>query len=148
MTRTKKNKERVQAFWQDVYVHRNYDAVGKYFAADGVYEDVPTPGSAAVGPKAVATRLRMGHEPVENFRHEIARMIAEDQTVITEHTETWCFHTGEVVALPFVSVMELNDDGMIQLWRDYWDLNTLMNNVPQWWLEHIMQFSPEDFDKD
>ena len=54
--------------------------------------------------------------------------------------------TGEVVALPFVSVMELRD-GMITLWRDYWDLNTLMNNVPQWWIEHIMQFTTDDFNK-
>lgn len=146
MTSIDDNKKRVQDFWQDVYVNRNYDAVGKYFAKDGVYEDVPTPGSAAIGPKAVSTRLRMGHELVESFKHEIARLVGDGDTVITEHTETWCFHTGEVVALPFVSVMELHD-GMITLWRDYWDLNTLMNNVPQWWIEHIMQFTPDDFDK-
>ena len=36
-------------------------------------------------------------------------------------------------------------DDKITLWRDYWDLNTLMNNVPQWWVEHIMTFSTEDF---
>lgn len=141
------NKQRVSRFWDDVYVNRNYEAVGDYFAEDGVYEDVPTPGSAATGPKAVSKRLRIGHEPVEGFRHEIHRLVAEGDTVITEHTETWCFQTGEEVALPFVTVMELKD-GMIKLWRDYWDLSTLMNNVPQWWLDHIMQFTPEDFDRE
>lgn len=138
------NKQLVSDFWNDVYVGRNYDAVGQYFAADGVYEDVPTPGSAATGPEAVSKRLRMGHEPVQSFKHEVHRMVADGDVVMTEHTETWCFHTGEVVPLPFVSVMEVRD-GKIRLWRDYWDLNTLMNNVPAWWVEHIMQFSPEDF---
>lgn len=138
------NKALVERFWQEVYVGRDYDAVAKYFAEDGVYEDVPSPGSAAIGPQAVATRLRIGHEPVESFKHEIHRMVAEGDTVITEHTETWCFHTGEVVPLPFVTIQTIADD-KITLWRDYWDLNTLMNNVPQWWVEHIMTFSTEDF---
>ena len=71
-------------------------------------------------------------------------MIAEGPTVMVEHTETWHFHTGEVVALPFVSVMEV-EGGMIRLWRDYWDVNTLMSRAPQWWLDHIMAFSVADF---
>lgn len=140
----KNNKALVERFWQEVYVDRDYDAVAKYFAEDGVYEDVPSPGSAAIGPQAVAARLRIGHEPVESFKHEVHRMVAESDTVITEHTETWCFHTGEVVPLPFVTIQTIAD-GKITLWRDYWDLNTLMNNVPQWWVEHIMTFSAEDF---
>lgn len=145
MAQLEQNKQLVREFWDEVYVRRNYDAIARFFAADGVYEDVPTPGNAAHGPVAVATRLRIGHEPVQSFRHDIHRMVAEGDTVITEHTETWCFHTGEEVALPFVTVQELRD-GKIALWRDYWDLGTLMNGAPQWWLDHIMQFSPEDFD--
>lgn len=144
MSRQEEHKNIVRRFWDDVYVNRNYDNVGLYFAEDGVYEDVPTPGNAAHGPVQVSMRLRIGHEPVESFRHDIHRMIAEGNTVITEHTETWCFHTGETVALPFVSIHELRD-GKIVLWRDYWDLSTLMNNVPQWWLDHIMKFTPDDF---
>jgi limonene-1,2-epoxide hydrolase len=141
------NKELVARFWREVYENRDYDRVGQFFAEDGLYEDVPAPDFGARGPKAVAKRLRIGHEPVERFEHEIHRMIAEGNTVITEHTETWFFHTGEVAALPFASVMEI-EDGMIRLWRDYSDMNTLMSKVPQWWLEHIMKFTEEDFYRD
>lgn len=144
MSQQTANKELVTRFWNDVYVARDYDAVGRYFAADGVYVDVPVPDSAATGPQAVATRLRIGHEPVERFEHVIHRMVAEGDTVVTEHTETWHFHTGEVVALPFVSVMEVRE-GMIRLWRDYSDLNTLLAKAPQWWLEHIAKFTVADF---
>lgn len=144
MTQASSNKDLVARFWSEVYENRDYDRVGKFFAEDGVYEDVPVPDSAARGPAAVAKRLRIGHEPVERFTHEIHRMVAEGNTVMTEHTETWHFHTGEIVALPFVSVMEIRD-GMIALWRDYSDMNTLLSKAPQWWLEHIMKFSVADF---
>jgi limonene-1,2-epoxide hydrolase len=98
----------------------------------------------ARGPGAVAKRLRIGHEPVERFTHVVHRMIAEGSTVMTEHTETWHFHTGEVVALPFVSVMEIGD-GKIRLWHDYSNLDTLLKGAPAWWMEHIMTFTVEDF---
>jgi limonene-1,2-epoxide hydrolase len=144
MSQQAANKELVRRFWDDVYVARDYDAIGSYFATDGVYVDVAVPESAATGPQAVAMRLRIGHEPVQRFTHEIHRMVAEGDTVVTEHTETWHFHTGEVIALPFVSVMEISG-GMIRLWRDYSDLNTLLSKAPAWWLEHIAKFTVADF---
>jgi limonene-1,2-epoxide hydrolase len=42
------------------------------------------------------------------------------------------------VILPFVSVHEM-EGGKIRRWFDYWDMQTLMNAAPQWWIEHIMQ---------
>ena len=65
-------------------------------------------------------------------------MVAEGDMVIHEHSEEWHWGTGELVVLPFVSVFELHD-GTITRWWDYWDLGTLMNAAPQWWLDHIMQ---------
>ena len=65
-------------------------------------------------------------------------MTAEDDRVVLEHSEEWHWHTGEFVVLPFVSVFDLRD-GKIARWWDYWDLGTLMNAAPQWWVEHIMQ---------
>ena len=138
------NKALVSQFWQEVYEGRNYARIGDFFAADGEYVDVAMPDSVARGPGAVAKRLRIGHEPVERFTHVVHRMIAEGSTVLTEHTETWHFHTGEVVALPFVSVMEIGD-GKIRLWHDYSNLDTLLKGAPAWWMEHIMTFTVEDF---
>jgi limonene-1,2-epoxide hydrolase len=36
-----------------------------------------------------------------------------------------------------VSVQEIRD-GKIVRWWDYWDMSTLMNAAPAWWVEHIM----------
>ena len=128
----------IRRFWQDLY-DREYEKVGSYFADDGLYEDVPAPDNGAVGPQAVVARLRLGWDPVEKHVHHIYRMVADDKTVMTEHREDWHFHTGEVVELPFVSVHEVNEQGKLNLWRDYWDMNTLMSGVPKWWVERIMQ---------
>ena len=66
----------------------------------------------------------------------MGQMIAEGSVVVTEHAEEWSFHTGEVVMHPFTSVMELSD-GLIARWWDYSNLANLLENAPQWWLEHI-----------
>ena len=144
---TERNRALVLEFWKEVYEGRNYEKVGLYFAEDGLYEDVPTPDAGAIGPETVGRRLAIGHEPVESFDPAIHRIVAEGTTVITEHTETWNFHTGEVVPLPFVSVMEV-EDGKIKLWRDYSDQNMLMSGVPQWWLDHIAKFASTAFGGD
>ncbi|MEM1110528.1 MAG: nuclear transport factor 2 family protein [Pseudomonadota bacterium] len=144
MTDTARCKENSQALWQALY-ERDWDKVGEFFAEDGLYQDVPTPDMGAIGPAAVARRLRIGHDPVERHEHTIFRMVAEGKCVITEHREDWFFHTGEVVKLPFTSIHEYNEAGKISLWRDYWDLSTLMNNAPAWWLEQIMAADGDEF---
>ena len=57
--------------------------------------------------------------------------MSDGDVVVTEHVEEWFWPTGEHVALPYVSVMELRDE-----W-DYWNLPTLMDGASQWWLDHI-----------
>lgn len=144
MSDTERFRTITQSLWQALY-ERDWDQVGSFFAEDGLYQDVPTPDMGAVGPAAVSRRLRIGHEPVERHEHHIERIIAQGNCVITEHREDWYFHTGEVVKLPFTSIHEYNAEGKITLWRDYWDLSTLMNSAPSWWIEQIMAASGDEF---
>lgn len=137
------NKLLVQRFWRTLY-ERDWDAIESYFNDESHYEDVPAPDMGADGAANIVKRLRIGLEPIERFEHHTERMVADGDVVMTEHTETWHFHTGEVVANPFVSVHVIADD-KIKLWKDYWDLQTLLGAAPQWWLDRIMSFSEEDF---
>ena len=147
MSTAAENKNLVLAFWRDLYETRDYDRCGAYFSEDGLYRDVPAPDSGARGPKAIAKRLKIGLEVIDNHVHHLHRIVAEDDTVVTEHTEDWHFKTGEVVKLPFVSVMAF-DNGKIVSWSDYWDMNTLMGGAPQWWLDRLTKYSEEDFYND
>jgi len=128
--------ETVRAFWNALYT-RDWDAIASFFDEDSIYYDVPTGGlSAARGPERIVARLRLGIEPLSDYRHHLRAMAAHDDVVFTEHQEDWYFETGEVVKLPFVSVQHVQGEH-ISLWKDYWDYSTLMNGAPQWWHERL-----------
>ncbi|HEV3367082.1 MAG TPA: nuclear transport factor 2 family protein [Acidimicrobiales bacterium] len=132
------NRARIRAFWGALY-ERDWDRIASFFGADSEYTDVPSPAEdVARGPELIVARLRLGLERISGYEHNLRLMVAEDDTVVTEHSETWHWHTGEQVTLPFVSVHELRD-GVIVRWWDYWDLQTLMNAAPDWWIEHVAQ---------
>ena len=130
------NKALIERFWADLG-RRDFDAVGAYFTADGHYTDVPAPEEGARGPAAIAARLELGLGPLERYVLNPGPIVAAGDMVITEHSEDWYWPTGEHVLLPFVSVHEVQD-GMLVRWWDYWDMGTLMNAAPAWWVEHIM----------
>jgi limonene-1,2-epoxide hydrolase len=132
------NRALIEQFWEDLY-RRDFDRVGAYFAPDGEYTDMPTPpDDVARGPAEIAARLRLGLAPLESIGHEIRMIVADGDTVVTEHVEIWHWPTGERARLPFVSVHEVRDGKLVRWW-DYWDLQTLMAAAPAWWVEHVMR---------
>ncbi|ROO84976.1 limonene-1,2-epoxide hydrolase [Actinocorallia herbida] len=125
-------REIVAAFWTALY-DRDWARLRTFFTAESIYYDVPTgPGAAARGPEGIEARLKLGLEPLAGYDHGTSQVVASDGLVITEHEEHWHWPTGERVTLPFVSVQHLAD-GKITLWRDYWDLATLMSGAPPDW---------------
>ena len=124
---TKENKATVALLWRRLYDERDYEGVGALFAEDGTYVDMPAPEAGAVGPVQVGARLRLGLAPLTELHHDIEEIVAEGDTVVTEHVEHWRFPTGEQVSLPFVSVHRLRDGQIVQ-WRDYW--NCLLYTSP------------------
>jgi limonene-1,2-epoxide hydrolase len=133
----------VERFWSALYA-RDFDALAGFFTPDAHYEDVPAPDPGADGPENIVRRLRIGLGPIERQEHAVHRVVAEGDTVVTEHTEIWHFDADHVVALPFVSIHVVRDGG-IAFWRDYWDLGTLMSGAPAWWIEHLARHSAADF---
>lgn len=126
----------VTAFWEALY-RRDWPRLRTFFGPESIYYDVPTgPGVAARGPAGIEARLRIALEGLSDFGHRKPVIIAEGGTVITEHTELWRWPTGEQAALPVVSVQHVAD-GVITLWRDYWDLGTLMSAAPPGWQEDL-----------
>jgi limonene-1,2-epoxide hydrolase len=130
------NTATVHRLWAALYDRHDFDEVGALFSPDGYYCDMPHPEHGATGPAEVAARLRLGLAKLTDHTHDIERIIAEGDTVVTEHTEHWFFLTGEQVSLPFVSVHRFRGDQIV-LWRDYWNWDTLMSAVPAWWLDEI-----------
>ena len=135
MSKVDANVAFVARFWEDLYAHR-FAALGAYFTADAVYDDVPIPAARVVGPAAIVRKLEIGLARVPRHVHHVHRVVADDDTVVTEHTEDWCFAEDHIVSLPFVSVQEIRD-GRIARWSDYSNIDTLLSAAPSWWLEHV-----------
>ena len=127
----------VQRYW-DALAARDWDGMAALLADDAHYTDVGTPGDGGTGPDGVLRRLRLGIEPLSGYEHiGDVNMIAGGDLVMTEHTERWHFHTGEVIDHSFVSVTQLRD-GKIVRWHDYSNISNITDNAPAWWIEHIM----------
>ena len=132
------NRDRVESFWRALYA-RDWEGIAGFFGPDSEYTDVPSPADdVARGPDQIVARLRLGLERISAYEHDLRLMVAEGDAVVTEHTETWHWHTGEQVTLPFVSVQELRGPAIVRWW-DYWDMQTLMQAAPDWWIEHVAQ---------
>ena len=113
------NKSVVAGLWQALY-RKDWDGVAAHIGERGHYEDVPTPDRGAIGPVNVVKRLKSGLEVVERFEH------------------------GEKLVNHFVTIHEVRD-GKVQLWRDYWDLNTLMSQAPAWWIERLAKHDASEW---
>lgn len=137
------NKRVVARMWECLY-RKDWDGVAACIAPDGHYEDVPAPDAGARGPANVVKRLRVGLDPVARFEHDVHRVVAQGDDVLVEHTETWHFETGEKVVNHFVTVHEVAG-GKIRLWRDYWDLGTMMSQAPKWWIEQIARHTEAEW---
>lgn len=127
----------VETFWAALG-RRDFDAVGALMATEGHYVDVPVkdvePG--AYGPQETAARLRLGIAPLHAYEVHAGPIVAAGGYVVTEHSETWTWEPGVSVTLPFTSVMQVSG-GKVDRWWDYFDLSTIMNAAPAWWIEHI-----------
>ncbi len=137
------NMQVVQQFW-DALAERDWDGMRALLTDDAHYTDVGVPGPGGTGPDGVLRRLRIGIEPLAGYEHlPGTNMIAGGDLVMTEHTERWRFHTGEVIDHSFVSVTQLRD-GKIARWHDYSNISNITDNAPAWWLEHIIEESAKD----
>jgi limonene-1,2-epoxide hydrolase len=108
----------------------DFDAAAALFTDDGYYHDMPLPSDPTVGPEAIRAKLGfMTAGGVEGMDYEIRNIVGEGDVVLVERSETWIFPSG---ARPTLRVMCTIDcrDGKIAGWREYWNYDELMSQMP------------------
>ena len=126
----------VRGLWRTLSA-RDYDGIADWVTDDCIYLDVPLgPALAARGPVDIAKRLRVGWGGLAAYENHDGLLLADDEHVMYEHSETWTFSSGEIVTLPFVSVHRVRD-GRVSLWKDYWDYNAIMTTAPASWVQSL-----------
>jgi limonene-1,2-epoxide hydrolase len=126
----------VLALWRALAA-RDWHAIAPLLSDDCIYYDVPTGAAlAARGGPDIVKRLKVGLAPLAAYLNHDGVMVSNGEDVLYEHSETWTFNTGEIAVLPFVTVHKVRD-GVITLWKDYWDFATLQRQAPPDWMDRM-----------
>ena len=104
---------------------RNYEVSLPLLAEDVEYQNMPLP--PVHGREAVRETLEALLAMCTGFEVITHREVAAGDIVMNERTDRFLLK-GEWVDLPVAGVFELRD-GKIALWRDYFDLPTIMNKM-------------------
>jgi len=78
-------------------------------------------------------RLKVGLEPLAGYENHEGVLVSNGSDVMYEHSETWTFTTGEHGVLRFVTVHKVvlqDGQAKVSLWKDYWDMNSLVSFAP------------------
>ena len=125
----------VLGLWQALS-RRDWDAVKTFLSDDCLYVDMPVPAASARGPEDIVTRLKLGLEPLAGYENYDGVLLSDGEDVMYEHSEKWTFQTGEQGVLRFVTVHKVVD-GKVALWKDYWDMNSLVSFAPPSHFENL-----------
>jgi limonene-1,2-epoxide hydrolase len=126
----------VLGMWQALS-NRDWDAVQTYLSDECIYLDMPVgPMAAARGPVDIVKRLKIGLEPLADYVNHDGLVVTNGVDAMYEHSETWTWETGEIAHLQFVTVHKVVD-GKITLWKDYWDMGTMVAQAPSTWTEGL-----------
>ncbi len=104
---------------------RDYDTAASYLTDDIEYQNMPLP--PVNGKDAVRATLDMLLANAEGSEWVVHREVESGNVVMNERTDRFLIG-GTWMELPVAGVFELRD-GKIALWRDYFDLETIMKQM-------------------
>ena len=122
------NSDIISAFC-DTWASRDIDAIMDFFAEDAVYHNIPIdpPNVGKTRIREVIEMFMNGPSAVEFKVHQQAENA--QGVVMNERTDS--FHIGDsIVSMRVMGAFELAD-GKITAWRDYFDMNQYLSQLPQ-----------------
>jgi limonene-1,2-epoxide hydrolase len=98
---------------------RNVDELLAFFSDDAVYHNIPLP--PVQGHAAIGATLKGFLEPATAAEFEVRALAADGRVVLTERVDRFTIN-GKSIALPVMGTFEIDAQGKISAWRDYFDL--------------------------
>ena len=106
---------------------KDLDEIIAFFSDDAVYHNIPL--APVVGPDQIRATIEGFSGGVEEIVFRVDNIAADGDTVMTERHDIFRFANGEI-DLPVMGTFEVAD-GRITAWRDYFDMNQFMSQMPQ-----------------
>ena len=110
----------------DAMAIKDYDAALPWFTEDCEYTNLPM--GSVTGPAGVRSVLEPFFAPTIENEFRILRVAVDGDTVFTERLDRHLIDTGWV-ELPVTGVFVIRD-GKIAVWREYFDLATIVKQWP------------------
>jgi limonene-1,2-epoxide hydrolase len=103
------------------------DAIVESFTEDAVYHNIPI--APVTGKQAIRDTIAGFSAGVDTIEFRVLNISADGNVVMTERVDA--FITPAVtIELPVMGTFEVKGD-KIAAWRDYFDLNQFMSQMPQ-----------------
>ena len=103
------------------------DAIVEFFTDDAVYHNIPV--DPVTGKQAIRDTIAGFTAGVDSVEFRVRHIVADDNVVLTERIDAFITPTV-TIELPVMGTFELKGD-KIAAWRDYFDLNQFMSQLPQ-----------------
>jgi limonene-1,2-epoxide hydrolase len=110
-----------------VWSKGDLDAIMEFFADDAVYHNIPV--DPVTGRDAIRGTIEGFTGGVDSIEFKVRNISASGSVVMTERIDVFTFPTT-TIELPVMGTFEVSKD-KITAWRDYFDLNQFMSQIPQ-----------------
>lgn len=104
------------------------DDVMGFFADGAVYHNIPV--APVEGTDAIRATIEGFTAGVEAVEFRLLAIAADGGTVLTERLDVFVFPGGHTIQLPVMGTFEVDAQGRITAWRDYFDLQQFMGQLP------------------
>ena len=103
------------------------DAIVESFTEDAVYHNIPI--APVTGKDAIRATIAGFTGGVDTIEFRVLNISADGNVVLTERVDAFITSTV-TIELPVMGTFEVKGD-KIAAWRDYFDLNQFMSQMPQ-----------------
>jgi limonene-1,2-epoxide hydrolase len=111
----------------DTWAKGDLDAIIEFFTDDAVYHNIPI--APVTGREAIRDTIAGFTAGVDSVEFRVVNIAATGSVVLTERVDAFITPTV-TIELPVMGTFEVVD-GKIAAWRDYFDLNQFMSQLPQ-----------------
>jgi len=101
--------------------------LGNFFTDDAVYHNIPI--AAVTGRDQIVATISGFAGGFEQIEFQMKAIAADGNTVLTERVDIFR-SPGVSIELPVMGVFEVTD-GLISAWRDYFDMQQFISQMPR-----------------
>ena len=121
------NCEKVVSDLFAAWTRLDLDGIMSYFAEDGVWDNVPM--APAKGKAAIREMTNGFLKDSASFKAEILKTAHDGNVVFNSRVDTITMKNGKSAAIPVAGMFEIDNNGKIKVWRDYFDLATFTKQI-------------------